>query len=348
MTRTETGAGCAACGHTPLVITRIAGLRCGHAQRIDLDRTDYGSVVMGQSGRDPERLASQAAFLNAHLDQISSILEVGCAGGDLADTLHPNRTVSRYDGIEFSLARKKAEAVMNRVFTTTLPELLAGGIVAPGDYDLVISSHCLEHVPDIATEIAAMRQVCRPGGILFLEVPNGSGHPDLPFDDNRAHLHFFSMASLVRVAEAGGFTIQTLVSGARYDSRYPDSLRLIARAKSATPAVPCLADHPSLQQEPVVVIWGAGRMVDELLAHFFDPRRVAFFVDADPAKQGGQRLGRAVRPVEALLELADPLILINSLEYEAEIRRDITLRFGTRFPRILGIAALLQRDQSAG
>jgi len=67
-----------------------------------------------------------------------------------------------------------------------------------GPFDLILSSHCLEHVPDDRAALKAIRSRLRPGGIFALFVP--IEEPDyISF-----HLRSYSLQSISeRVAQAG-------------------------------------------------------------------------------------------------------------------------------------------------
>jgi SAM-dependent methyltransferase len=325
---------CTVCGSTELEIFALGGLRrgtcraCLHEQRIDIETFDYTGFAMGATGAGTARIADQAAFLARHVPPGARLLEIGCAAGLLARALRPVVATERYEGVELSPARAEATRHLDKVYDTSLPALQAQGIIPEQSYDMVISSHCLEHIADINTELAGIRTVLAHDGLLFVEVPNRSGNPGLPYDDNRAHLHFFSVSSLVRLLGRHSLDVKTLETGAWHDARYPDCIRAIAR-----PARPRLATRYSLSEHPLllgvdeVIVWGAGRMVDEILAHYFDPARIAFFVDKDERKHGTQCLGREVRPLDALHNYPGCTILINSLEYEDAIKVQIDSAF---------------------
>jgi SAM-dependent methyltransferase len=56
------------------------------------------------------------------------------------------------------------------------PDLVADGsaIPRPNDhYDFLLSSHCLEHVPNTIKTLKEWLRVLKPGGILFLVLPHG-------------------------------------------------------------------------------------------------------------------------------------------------------------------------------
>jgi hypothetical protein len=71
-----------------------------------------------------------------------------------------------------------------------------------------------------------------------------------------------------------------------------------------------------------VVVWGAGSLAEELLANFFDPGRIDFFIDSNPEKLGSQVLGRPVRGPDALGR-TPRTVLINSIDFADAIAEDI-------------------------
>ena len=89
-----------------------------------------------------------------------------------------------------------------------------------------------------------------------------------------------------------------------------------------------------------IIIWGAGKMSEELLVHFFDLSLVDFFVDSNTAKQGTTYLGVPVKAPAVLAECTDPVVLINSLEFEDSIRRQLSEQF-SGIQRVIGIGQLL-------
>lgn len=82
---------------------------------------------------------------------------------------------------------------------------------ADNHYDHIISSHCVEHVPDVYRLFNAFYNSLKKGGSLSIEVPNGNSlsfkilkkyyvYLTLPL-----HIHIFSIKSLSYVAEKIGF-----------------------------------------------------------------------------------------------------------------------------------------------
>ena len=342
---------CSVCGSADGTIITLDDCRrlmcsvCHHSERIDIERFDYTAFAMGNTGAWPERILSQANFVSPYVRAESSVLEIGCAAGLLAAQLRRNIDIRLYHGIEFSPASAEARNVMNRVFSRPLDALLNSGEIDTNAYDLVILSHCLEHMEDINGAIQSVRRAVNANGKIFIEVPNQSGHPDLAFDDNRSHIHFFGTSSLCRLLAKHGLETIMAQTGAWHDARYPDCLRIIARPQATEAVRPLLSVRLASLGIGKVVIWGAGRMVSEMFAHYMDPASIDFFVDRDPKKHGQILLGAPVRPIEALKHGCHT-VLIGSIEFEASIRSQIQEQFPRSGINAIGLAELLSPNYS--
>jgi hypothetical protein len=177
--------------------------------------------------------------------------------------------------------------------------------------------------------------------VLFLEVPNRAGNRRLPIDDNRSHLHFFCAGSIARLLAGADLEVLATETGARLDARYADSLRIAARAFEPPSWRPgFLSDHPRLVGETEIVVWGAGSLAEELLANFFDPACIAFFIDRDPAKQGARCLGRPVKAPDAL-GATPRSVLVNSIDFAPQIAADIARLYPGVAQRVIPIGELL-------
>ncbi len=95
------------------------------------------------------------------------VLEVGCGTGLILERLA--RVARRAEGIDLSpgmLEKARARGLSVReASATALP-------YADAEFDLVVSFKVLAHVPDIASALAEMTRVCRPGGRVLAELYN--------------------------------------------------------------------------------------------------------------------------------------------------------------------------------
>lgn len=337
---------CPVCAGTAVkTMTSAVGERaycqsCFHGWRTRINHFSYTATAMCSLGTLDERLKAQADFVAPFCPANANILEIGCATGELAAMVRKTIQPARYEAIELSPAGQQAEAILDRLHTVPLNDLLAGDEIAC-DFDVILMSHVLEHLEDPARELRAMKSVLRGQGAIFLEVPNMSGHRRLPIDDNRSHLHFFSPSSLLRLLAGQGFEVVASATDAWLDARYADSLRVVARPF----ALPewnhhILSDHPRIAAEESIIVWGAGSLTDEVLANFFDPARIDFFIDRDPGKHGITVLGRPVHGPDALG--SEPrAVLINSIDFAPAITSDIKALYPDVAHRLIPIADLL-------
>jgi SAM-dependent methyltransferase len=341
-----THSNCPICaGNNIDVMTSAVGERaycrsCFHGWRTSINHFSYTATAMCSLGTSDERLKAQAGFVAPFCPADANILEIGCATGELAATVRKSLKPSHYEAIELSPAGQQAKPYLDRLHTAPLNDLLAAGDIGH-DFDVILMSHVLEHLEDPAAELLAMKSVLRGRGAIFLEVPNMSGHRRLPIDDNRAHLHFFSASSLLRLLAREGLEVVATATDAWLDPRYADSLRVVAKPF----ALPkwdrhVLSDHPMIADGEPVVVWGAGSLTDEMLANFFDATRIDFFIDRDSKKHGTTVLGRPVRGPEALGANART-VLINSIDFAGAITADLKALYPDAGHRLIPIAELL-------
>ncbi len=128
----------------------------------------YAHWLNEMQGREPcwrHRLAQLRRFVKS-----GRLLDVGAGIGEFLS--HANNF---FDGIgtevsdeAFRLARNLFGITVLKGTRAELPKL------EPGSFDAISLIHVLEHVPDPADTIAQCRRLLRPGGWLFVAVPNDS------------------------------------------------------------------------------------------------------------------------------------------------------------------------------
>jgi SAM-dependent methyltransferase len=315
-------------------------LTCFHGWRTQIDTYSYSATAMCSLGTSDDRLMGQVRFFAPFCPPSARVLEIGCATGELAAAVRKELSPACYEAIELSPAGDQALPHLDRLYKQPLRELISSNAI-DGGFDLILMSHVLEHLADPAAELAAMLEVLGGNGAIFLEVPNKGGHRLLPIDDNRSHLHFFSASSLCRLLSNYGLEVTGVETNARLDARYADSLRAIAKPF----ALPrwdhtMLSRNPRLEPGEKIVIWGAGSLASEVIANFFDPARIDYFIDTDPAKQGGMLLGKQVRAPDALGS-APRTVLINSVDFASAITADLRRLYPDTSHRLVPIADLL-------
>lgn len=237
---------CSACGHQTLNVLRIAGdlsydicpncgLCCKHIQHSDA-RKDFEAgqfVYYDQAQEDPfaeplvimrERIARRTALMLRYLTPNSSVLEIGPGGGQVAQWFQGN--IYRYLGCEISaplaskLTRKGIPIKQGDFENVNFND----------DYDLILSFHTIEHVPDPCAQITKALSVTKPGGRFIIATPNAQSWeqrlaPRYSANFDHGHLHVFSPQSLRIIAEKVGWRFELCITS-EYTS---DWLRIITK-----------------------------------------------------------------------------------------------------------------------
>jgi SAM-dependent methyltransferase len=186
---------------------------------------DYRLVLNAGEAPTPDYVAfmdlrarSQRDFVEAAIARRiegARVLDVGCGGGSLLAAFagegnhltgyEPDRSMSR-----FAAERLPAASVAPEFFD---PERYAGE-----PFDLITFSHVYEHVPDPVGFLSALLRLLRPGGLVFLEVPND---PPMAVREQihaplrgKLHLSFFVPETLrAAIAAAGGRVVRMIACG---------------------------------------------------------------------------------------------------------------------------------------
>ena len=130
------------------------------------------------------------------------VLEVGCGDGrTLAAMLAAGWDVHGIEPDEGKAAAARARVGAFRVSHATLDR-----VDVTGPADAVVSFHVVEHTRDPIGALVAMRRLLRPGGLVWLEVPDIDGAQQ-PLEGSWwqwAHLYDFSAHTLRAAMERAG------------------------------------------------------------------------------------------------------------------------------------------------
>jgi 2-polyprenyl-3-methyl-5-hydroxy-6-metoxy-1,4-benzoquinol methylase len=129
------------------------------------------------------------------------LLDIGCGNGALLRAFSraiPGWTLA---GTEQSGATREMVERIPRVealYTGPLRE-------TPGQFDMISLVHVLEHISHPLELLAGVADKLKPGGILFVEVPNAEENPfDLLIADHVSH---FTPATVTALLEAAGYCV---------------------------------------------------------------------------------------------------------------------------------------------
>jgi SAM-dependent methyltransferase len=202
----------------PGIFTMVRCLTCGHvyldprptaASLAQYYPEDYSPF---QGGRGwTKRLTTvlrqiEARALARLIRPGRSVLEVGCAAGDLLAPLNALGLETR--GVEVSpMAAEMARAKGLDVHTGTL----ATAPLADRSVDCVVMRNVIEHLPEPREDLLRAQALLRPGGVIILTTSNCAsldcrifGADWYGFDVPR-HLNVFSAASLAKLLTSVGF-----------------------------------------------------------------------------------------------------------------------------------------------
>lgn len=102
------------------------------------------------------------------------VVDVGCGGGILTEAMRiRGAVVTGIDASKDTIEAARAHAAQSRLeieYRATTAEEVAEVFAA--EFDIVICMEMLEHVPDPESVLAALAQMVRPGGHVFLSTLN--------------------------------------------------------------------------------------------------------------------------------------------------------------------------------
>ena len=155
----------------------------------------------------------QCAIARKHMPEDGSLLEIGCASGDILERMQ-HHGYDDVQGIELSLeACERAWGRGLKVFHGTLDEF-----ETDQRFDMVFMSHVIEHVLDPVATVTKIASLLKPGGVLYLETPNvGSLDARLwkrswGLIHYPRHLYLFDRSTARRLLERGGLAVEDVSS----------------------------------------------------------------------------------------------------------------------------------------
>jgi 2-polyprenyl-3-methyl-5-hydroxy-6-metoxy-1,4-benzoquinol methylase len=204
---------CPACDHGYLVQEQVVDAKEYYGE---LYRQEYShnAEAAATNAREIYRVykdyqQDRLHHIGPHLTSGSKLLEVGASSGQFL--VHVKDKVAEVNAIE--LDKACCAFLGSELGIAAEAEFLEKSRFAGKTYDLVCAFQVIEHVEQPAEFLKTLRQATKKGGALFIEAPNLHdpllsvwGVPTYQkFFYHSAHLHYFTEASLRKVAEDAGF-----------------------------------------------------------------------------------------------------------------------------------------------
>jgi SAM-dependent methyltransferase len=178
-------------------------------------REEYREEYNGERSPSPRRVVREwhrarerFALLKSYLRPDDAVFEVGAGigcnlkqfelAGHAAEGIEPGRGFAEFSRRELCCDVRVA----------TLEQ-----VTSSSRWDLVLLVHVLEHLPFPKSALGQIRDFLRPGGRLYVEVPNLAAPHSGPGQlFHRAHLYDFTPWTLAALANASGFEVLAQLS----------------------------------------------------------------------------------------------------------------------------------------
>lgn len=249
----------------------------------------YADQVL-RKPRPLEWLAAQEEmywFVRSQLELLQPrprcVVEIGSGLGYLTFALRR----AGYDAVGLELSARAVEAARARYGDLyRVIDVTRDGSFREAGADVVVMTEVLEHVPDPASLVGAIRRLLRPGGTALLTTPNKSAAPQGAYwltENPPVHLWWFSETTLRSLAQRCGLAVEFGdFSGFRGERGVAERVR---------PAPPTLDETGGVVYPPTLV-----RTALKLL-----PRAVLALADVVRAVDGRRRLARVARQRSATM-----------------------------------------------
>ena len=153
----------------------LSGIGRGPRTRAFFPDLKRASQVM--AGHSPSRLAMEL-FVESELPKLSpprglDVLEIGCGSGSMAARIAGFGYGGRYRGVDVQ-DRFKRDWPHGFPFEVEFLKIDAHTLDASRQFDLMLSSSALEHIPNDTALIRRFPTLMKPGGVELHVVPSGA------------------------------------------------------------------------------------------------------------------------------------------------------------------------------
>lgn len=155
------------------------------------------------------RSAAQYDLVSSHVDfsAVQKGLEIGPGPGCISQNIK-----DKYPHISFTAIEPSLDWAVNhlnsKVFSSFYGDI--GELEDNEKFDLILSSHSLEHVPNLTDFMNTLFRLAKPEAIVFFEVPNCSDAYFRTSRRDQPHTYFFTASAMENLAAKTGFTVLEL------------------------------------------------------------------------------------------------------------------------------------------
>lgn len=167
---------------------------------------DFYALLDSGSGGYYNTLSWEGAVVGARLRDDEDVVDLGCGDGTLLRSLPRGRTgravgLDHFEGAVAALRTAGIEAYAEDFASFAARE--------PAAFDVVCAMQVLEHVADVAPLMASAHDLVRPGGRVFVAVPDDERDRDRfePQDHPPHHVSRWTEADLAGVAARFGLDL---------------------------------------------------------------------------------------------------------------------------------------------
>jgi len=226
-----------------------------------LDRTAdgeadfYAKTVSAAQIGEYRRILSDVIRLQPNRGRL---LDLGCAAGYFLQ----QAAQAGFEAHGTDLATWVEEVAAVRGVPNVHAGVLRDAAFPDAHFDVVHSSQVFEHLPEPRAELEEIRRVLRPGGILYINVPNYRclsivlGRDDFELNTPPEHVSYFTPRTLARLVSTTGFRVIRTSSygGLKWENLLGRPIRSEI-AEAVRPAGGQAAEHPRATGEPVTPSW---------------------------------------------------------------------------------------------
>lgn len=139
------------------------------------------------------------------------MLDVGCGTGAFLHAMKDSGW-----GVEGLEPDAEASAIALRKYGIHTKHPSALFSLLEGSYDAITLWHVLEHVHDLQAYCAQLKKLLKPGGVLFVAVPNYTSYDAVKYNEHWAaydvprHLYHFSPAAMKQLMQQHGLSIRSI------------------------------------------------------------------------------------------------------------------------------------------